>query len=131
MDHVNQSMHGMVVQQQLAHHTNGHSSGGYMSPLREHRSEKNDDEMSQLRTAVQRLMADNEHKSLQINTLRNALDEQMRSRVGFYASFVKHIIFNNELFKKFFQKKKTKYLLSVSTRRFLRITAELHRQLRR
>ncbi|CAB01771.3 Liprin-beta homolog [Caenorhabditis elegans] len=89
MDHVNQSMHGMVVQQQLAHHTNGHSSGGYMSPLREHRSEKNDDEMSQLRTAVQRLMADNEHKSLQINTLRNALDEQMRSRSqqeDFYAS---------------------------------------------
>ncbi|CAP27692.1 Protein CBR-HLB-1 [Caenorhabditis briggsae] len=91
MDHVNQSMHGMVVQQQLQHHTNGH--GGYMSPLREHRSEqrveKHDEEMAQLRTAVQRLMADNEHKSLQINTLRNALDEQMRSRSqqeDFYAA---------------------------------------------
>lgn len=86
MDHVNQSMHGMVVQQQL-HHTNGHS-GGYMAPLREHRAEKQDDEMSQLRNTVQRLMADNEHKSLQINTLRNALDEQMRSRVSFQMSFV-------------------------------------------
>ncbi|UMM44148.1 hypothetical protein L5515_019367 [Caenorhabditis briggsae] len=91
MDHVNQSMHGMVVQQQLQHHTNGH--GGYMSPLRDNRSEqrveKHDEEMAQLRTAVQRLMADNEHKSLQINTLRNALDEQMRSRSqqeDFYAA---------------------------------------------
>ncbi|EGT50343.1 CBN-HLB-1 protein [Caenorhabditis brenneri] len=88
MDHVNQSMHGMVVQQQLQHHTNGH--GGYMSPLREqHRGEKQEEEMAQLRTAVQRLMADNEHKSLQINTLRNALDEQMRSRSqqeDFYAA---------------------------------------------
>ncbi|CAI5455242.1 unnamed protein product [Caenorhabditis angaria] len=85
MDHVNQSMHGMVVQQQL-HHTNGH---GYMAPLREHRSEKQDEEMSQLRTAVQRLIADNEQKSIQINSLRNALDEQMRSRSqqeDFYAS---------------------------------------------
>ncbi|KAF1749310.1 hypothetical protein GCK72_025777 [Caenorhabditis remanei] len=89
MDHVNQSMHGMVVQQQLQHHTNGNGSGGYMSPLREHRSEKQDEEMVQLRTAVQRLMADNEHKSLQINNLRNALDEQMRSRSqqeDFYAA---------------------------------------------
>ena len=83
MDHVNQSMHGMVVQQQLQHHTNGNGSGGYMSPLREHRSEKQDEEMVQLRTAVQRLMADNEHKSLQINNLRNALDEQMSSRASY------------------------------------------------
>uniref|UniRef100_A0A8R1DU88 SAM domain-containing protein n=1 Tax=Caenorhabditis japonica TaxID=281687 RepID=A0A8R1DU88_CAEJA len=89
MDHVNQSMHGMVVQQQLQHHTNGHASGGYLTPLREHRSEKQDEEMSQLRTAVHRLIADNEQKSLQINTLRNALDEQMRSRSqqeDFYAA---------------------------------------------
>ncbi|CAI2355796.1 unnamed protein product [Caenorhabditis sp. 36 PRJEB53466] len=90
MDHVNQSMHGMVVQQQLQHHTNnGHASGGYMAPLREHRSEKHDEEMAQLRTAVQRLIADNEHKSHQINSLRSALDEQMRSRSqqeDFYAA---------------------------------------------
>ncbi|VDM83330.1 unnamed protein product [Strongylus vulgaris] len=39
-----------------------------------------DEEMEQLRNAVQRLMADNEEKSHQINSLRNALDEQLRSR---------------------------------------------------
>ncbi|CAD6185469.1 unnamed protein product [Caenorhabditis auriculariae] len=88
MDHVNQSMHGMVVQQQL-HHGNGHPP--YMAPLREHVGEKqgsnwiydrrySDEEMAQLRTAVQRLMVDNEQKSLQICSLRNQLDEHMRSR---------------------------------------------------
>ncbi|CAB3401063.1 unnamed protein product [Caenorhabditis bovis] len=85
MDHVNQSMHGMVVQQQL-HQTNGYP---YMSPLREHHGEKQDEEMTQLRHTVQRLMADNEQKSMQINNLKCALDEQMRSRSQqeeFYAS---------------------------------------------
>uniref|UniRef100_A0A1I7X4X0 Uncharacterized protein n=1 Tax=Heterorhabditis bacteriophora TaxID=37862 RepID=A0A1I7X4X0_HETBA len=39
-----------------------------------------DQEMEKLRHAVQRLMVDNEQKSIQITNLRNALDEQERSR---------------------------------------------------
>ncbi|KIH69580.1 hypothetical protein ANCDUO_00075 [Ancylostoma duodenale] len=38
------------------------------------------DEMEQLRNTVQRLMADNEQKNHQINSLRTALGEQLRSR---------------------------------------------------
>ena len=37
-----------------------------------------DEEMNQLRAAVQRLIVDNEQKSMQINNLRTALDEQIK-----------------------------------------------------
>ena len=90
MDYVNQSMHGVVVQQQLQNQNNGYSN--IYRPVRSDSKQRKEstnvisnpiveEEMDQLRTAVQRLMADNEAKNMQIHSLRNALDEQIRGRV--------------------------------------------------
>ncbi|CAJ0948073.1 unnamed protein product, partial [Mesorhabditis belari] len=50
------------------------------------RTEKQQDEMEHLRHAVTRLIADNEAKNVQINSLRNALDEHCRQRDDCYAA---------------------------------------------
>ncbi|EPB70806.1 hypothetical protein ANCCEY_10100 [Ancylostoma ceylanicum] len=81
MDHVNQSMHGMVVQNQLRSQAGiGNDRSSFLPALKETQGAKQSDEMEQLRNTVQRLMADNEQKNHQINSLRTALGEQLRSR---------------------------------------------------
>ncbi|KAL6723758.1 hypothetical protein Aduo_018730 [Ancylostoma duodenale] len=81
MDHVNQSMHGMVVQNQLRSQAGiGNDRPSLLPALKESQGAKQTDEMEQLRNTVQRLMADNEQKNHQINSLRTALGEQLRSR---------------------------------------------------
>ncbi|CAJ0577310.1 unnamed protein product, partial [Mesorhabditis spiculigera] len=51
-----------------------------------HRTQEQHAEMEKLRQAVAQLIADNEAKNIQINSLRNALDEHCRQRDDCYAA---------------------------------------------
>ncbi|ETN79386.1 hypothetical protein NECAME_09850 [Necator americanus] len=81
MDHVNQSMNSMVVQKQLRSQTSsGNGQPSQLPTVKGSQGSKENEEMEQLRSTVQRLIADNEQKNHQISSLRNALDEQLRTR---------------------------------------------------
>ncbi|KAK6765219.1 hypothetical protein RB195_025236 [Necator americanus] len=81
MDHVNQSMNSMVVQKQLRSQTSsGNRQPSQLPTVKGSQGSKENEEMEQLRSTVQRLIADNEQKNHQISSLRNALDEQLRTR---------------------------------------------------
>uniref|UniRef100_A0AC34F5W4 SAM domain-containing protein n=1 Tax=Panagrolaimus sp. ES5 TaxID=591445 RepID=A0AC34F5W4_9BILA len=75
IDRLNQRMNQIMNQHAIPYHQNQHH------PQQPHPviTEQQGIEMEQLRITVQRLIADNEQKSIEINSLRNALDEHSRA----------------------------------------------------
>ncbi|KJH44004.1 hypothetical protein DICVIV_09987 [Dictyocaulus viviparus] len=80
VDHTNSSLHDMAIQKRIRSQANEASEKSHLSTLQEYHSDNQNEEMKRLRHAIQRLIADNELKNHQINSLRNALNEQLRSR---------------------------------------------------
>ncbi|KHN86228.1 Liprin-beta [Toxocara canis] len=88
IEHLNESMQGFLMQHHL-HNTHLQTQCPYPHAVLADNVRVGADpatEMEQLRMAVQRLIVDNEQKNIQINSLRNALDEHCRNErelVGF------------------------------------------------
>lgn len=69
IDRLNQRMNQIMNQHSIPYH----------SQQANQNTQQHSHEMEQLRITVQRLIADNEQKSIEINSLRNALDEHSRA----------------------------------------------------
>ncbi|KAJ1353989.1 hypothetical protein KIN20_010786 [Parelaphostrongylus tenuis] len=80
IDCVNQSMRGVAVPEQICPNVSEGCEKPYASASQRNLDEYENEEMKRLRNTVQRLIADNEQKNHQIHSLRNALNEQLRSR---------------------------------------------------
>uniref|UniRef100_F1KT52 Liprin-beta n=1 Tax=Ascaris suum TaxID=6253 RepID=F1KT52_ASCSU len=85
IEHLNESMQGFLMQHQLhpqLHNVHLQAQCPFPHAVLADAMRVGTDsanEMEQLRIAVQRLIVDNEQKNIQINSLRNALDEHCRN----------------------------------------------------
>uniref|UniRef100_A0A914ZM30 SAM domain-containing protein n=2 Tax=Parascaris univalens TaxID=6257 RepID=A0A914ZM30_PARUN len=85
IEHLNESMQGFLMQHQLhpqLHNVHLQAQCPFPHAMLADAMRVGTDsanEMEQLRIAVQRLIVDNEQKNIQINSLRNALDEHCRN----------------------------------------------------
>ncbi|VDK48682.1 unnamed protein product [Anisakis simplex] len=84
IEHLNESMQGFMMQQHQLHNAHLQVQCPFphaipTEPTAIRMDPESASEMEQLRMAVQRLIVDNEQKNIQINSLRNALDEHCRN----------------------------------------------------